>query len=160
LESARGSEWARGCLPMEGFMTLVRLWCGEEGRLGGSWMMLRAGVMLPSSIVAVRCDPALGFGGEAGTRQDAFCAGRARITKPRAISGSIVRASMVGRWLERSNDRLTEFDVVWTAGTVFQPLPTQKRLTYSTTTKLVTPPSWSLFHHHTLQQINRHHPVN
>jgi hypothetical protein len=40
---------------MDGLKTLVRFLWGEEGRLGGSWMMLRAGVVLPSSsILAVR----------------------------------------------------------------------------------------------------------
>jgi hypothetical protein len=71
-------------------MTLVRLWCGEEGRLGGSWMMLRAGVVLPSSIVAVRCDPAPGVLAvrlaRVGTR---FCAGRgANHTTPSKITAN------------------------------------------------------------------------
>jgi hypothetical protein len=34
-----------------GSMTFVRLWCGEDGRLGGSWIRLGAGVEFSLDIV-------------------------------------------------------------------------------------------------------------
>jgi hypothetical protein len=46
-----GRGWYILGLRLDGSITFVRLWCGELGREGGSWMTRGNGVDKPSDIV-------------------------------------------------------------------------------------------------------------